>query len=144
MEKEIKEVSKTRDEISLRIKNEFVSFLNDLLQVFPNNSKLFICRIITHQIDKEEVCMMLENELLYLTTKDSIFNINFLNYENNFITNDMTFRLNDLYNIQNPFSDASHGVNKENQNKDNCNELECIYNWIDVLVYLIKQLKTTK
>lgn len=124
-----KYISKPRDEISLRIKNEFVSFLNDLLQVFPNNSKLFICRIITHQIEKEEICMMLEDELLNLTTKESAFNVNFLNYENKFITNDMTFKLNDLYNIK---------------NKDNCNELECIYNWIDVLVFLLKQLKTTK
>lgn len=142
MVKDKKEVYKTRDEISLMIKNEFISFLDDLLQVFPNNSKLFICRIITHQINEEEVCTMLENELLHLTNKESIFSINFLNYENNLITNNTIFKLNDLYDKQNLKTDSSYEPREKFQDKTN--ELECIYNWIDVLVYLLKQLKTTK
>lgn len=145
MTKDKVKIYKTRDEISLRIKNEFISFLNELLQVFPNNSKLFICRIITHQMEKEEVCTMLENELLNLKTKDSVFDINFLNYENKYITKGIKFKLNDLYTTQCLKTDISNEqLNGVFQNKDDCNEFECIYNWIDVLVYLLKQLKTTK
>lgn len=142
MTKDKVEIYKTRDEISLRIKNEFISFLNDLLQVFPNNSKLFMCRIITHQIDKEEICIMLENELLNLTTKECVFDINFLNYKNKHIQN-IEFKLKDLYISQN-LKDIFNKQNEIIKNKENYNEFECIYNWIDVLVYLLKQLKTIK
>jgi len=142
MTKDKVEIYKTRDEISLRIKNEFISFLNDLLQVFPNNSKLFMCRIVTHQIDKEEICIMLENELLNLTTKESVFDINFLNYKNKYIQN-IEFKLKDLYSSQNLKKDVFNKQNEIIKNKEN-NEFECIYNWIDVLVYLLKQLKTIK
>ena len=143
MTKDKVEIYKTRDEISLRIKNEFISFLNDLLQVFPNNSKLFMCRIITHQIDKEEICIMLENELLNLTTKECVFDINFLNYKNKHIQN-IEFKLKDLYSSQNLKKDVFNKQNEIIKNKENYNEFECIYNWIDVLVYLLKQLKTIK
>lgn len=143
MTKDKVEIYKTRDEISLRIKNEFISFLNDLLQVFPNNSKLFMCRIVTHQIDKEEICIMLENELLNLTTKESVFDINFLNYKNKYIQN-IEFKLKDLYSSQNLKKDVFNKQNEIIKNKENYNEFECIYNWIDVLVYLLKQLKTIK
>ena len=142
MTKDKVEIYKTRDEISLRIKNEFISFLNDLLQVFPNNSKLFMCRIITHQIDKEEICIMLENELLNLTTKECVFDINFLNYKNKHIQN-IEFKLKYLYISQN-LKDIFNKQNEIIKNKENYNEFECIYNWIDVLVYLLKQLKTIK
>lgn len=133
MEKDIKE------NLQNKIKNEFISFLDDLLHVFPKNKNLFMCRIITHQVDKEEVCDMLHSELYYCVngsfktfTQDKmnyIFEMNLLNYKEN-ITNGIQFKLNDLYNTSN--------INENYEEYNNC-----IYNWINILVYLLKQLKTT-
>lgn len=134
MEKDIKE------NLQNKIKNEFVSFLDDLLNVFPKNKNLFMCRIITHQVDKEEVCDMLHSELYDCVndsfktfTQDkmnSLFEMNLLNYKEN-ITNCIQFKLNDLYNISN--------VNDHYEEYNNC-----IYNWMNILVYLLKQLKQLK
>jgi len=135
-----------RSDIQDKIKNGFISFLDDLLEVFPKNKNLFMCRVITHQIDKEDVCEMLYNELYdYNKIKETeykhdfinsiyniIFNINFLNYKNKDITNNIQFKLNDLYNSNNTNNQEYH------------EEYECIIKWIDMIHYLLKQLKNTQ
>ena len=136
MEKDIKENLQIQDIVQNKIKNEFISFLDDLLHVFPKNKNLFMCRIITHQIDKEEVCELLHNELydyinsLNSLTQDkinSLFEMNLLNYKEN-ITSGIKFKLNDLYNVNEHYEEYNN----------------CIYNWINILVYLLKQLKQLK
>jgi len=150
------------DDIKNKIKSEFILFLDDLLNVFPNNKNLFMCRIITHQIDKEEVCELLYNELYdYVNSKKNfeiqnivsnefIFNLNFLNHggiqtkeditissiqypSKNDITNGFQFKLSDLYNINNKDEDDKYREYNE-----------CIYRWIYTIVYLLKKLKTVK
>lgn len=146
MEKDIVKQSNTynlRLDIQDKIKNGFISFLDDLLEVFPKNKNLFMCRVITYQIDKEDICEMLYNELYsydkikYIEYKhdyansihNSVFNINFLNYKNKDLTNNIQFKLNDLYN-----------TSKYEEHE----EYECIIKWIDIIHYLLKQLKNTK
>jgi hypothetical protein len=127
-----------KEKLQNKIKNEFLLFLDDLLHVFPNNKNLFMCRIITYQLDKEDVCDMLYNELFNIknlqldinTQKNinSLFDINFLNYDSK-LTNGIQFKLKEL-------NDLYNGNDYDEHNK-------CIYNWIYLLYHLVKQLKTT-
>lgn len=122
-----------------KLKEGFLSFCDDLLDVFPDNKNLFIQRIISYQ---------LPDTSLYKILKKNI-NINLIE------KNDEEYLRNNLHFLK----DCEQYLNKNEKYKyfylnelyderDNCvvnldvfdNNIDMIWKWIEIIILLIKQI----
>ena len=121
-----------------KLKEGFLSFCDDLLDVFPNNKNLFIQRIISYQ---------LPDTSLYKVLKKNI-NINLIEKK------DEQYLRNNLYFLK----DYEQYLNENEKYKyftfnelcesliENCNSnlfndnIDMIWKWIEIIICLIKQI----
>ena len=120
-----------------KLKEGFLSFCDDLLDVFPDNKNLFIQRIISYQ---------LPDTSLYKILKKNI-NINLIEKnDEEYLRNNLHFlkdceqylNKNEKYNYFsfNELCNCSFNVNS-NLFNDN---IDMIWKWIEIIILLIKQI----
>ena len=117
-----------------KLKEAFISFTDDLLEVFPKNNNIFIQRIITHQ---------LPDTSLYKLLKKNI-NINLIEEKNILYLKHNLYFLKDYEQYLNENVSSNYFSFKElnDSNYSNCvdENIEMIWKWIDILIVIIKNI----
>ena len=116
-----------------KLKEAFLSFTDDLLEVFPNNNNLFMQRIITYQLPDTSLFKILQNNININSINDNDeiylkFHLYFLkNYEQYLNENNSSFKY---------FSFQELLTDKYNLNilQDN---IEMIWKWLKIITVLI-------
>lgn len=111
-----------------KLKKEFLSFIDDILDVFPNNTDILLNRIFAYQLSEN---MLIEN--LYK-------NINFECIENRneyYLINELVFFKSE------EFINKEKYIFKNIWNTDGMNETnkELIWKWMNMIIFLIKTAK---
>lgn len=120
-----------------KLKEAFISFTDDLLEVFPKNNNIFIQRIITHQLPDTSLYKLLKKNINInsIEEKDILYlkhNLYFLKDYEQYLNENVSsnyFSFNEL--------------NELNElNYSNCvdENIEMIWKWIDILIVIIKNI----
>jgi hypothetical protein len=119
-----------------KLKEGFLSFNDDLLEVFPQNKNLFIQRIISYQLPDTVLYKLLKNNINfeYIENKDEYYlkcELYFLKNYNNYISCGYKKNLfiQDLF----TFNELSENILYEN--------IDTIWNWLSIFNIIIKQIK---
>jgi hypothetical protein len=118
-----------------KLKEGFISFIDDLLQVFPQNNNLFIQRIIAHQLPDTSLYKILNNNvnIHLINSKDEMYlkQLCFLKgyheylNENEILTTNLSiFELNK--------SDTQLTIDEN---------INMIWEWLNIIVIIIKNIK---
>jgi hypothetical protein len=121
-----------------KLKEGFLSFCDDLLDVFPNNKNLFIQRIISYQLPDTSLYKVLKKNINInlIEKKDEQYlrnNLYFLkDYEQYLNENEKYkyFTFNEL---------CESLIDNYNSNLFNDN-IDMIWKWIEIIICLIKQI----
>lgn len=123
-----------------KLKEAFISFTDDLLEVFPKNNNLFIQRIIIHQLPDTSLYKLLKKNInidlieerdIYYLKYNLYFLKDYEEYLNEKISsNYFSFKqLTELVNFDKPQSTESFDEN-----------IEMIWKWIDIITVIIKNI----
>ena len=119
-----------------KLKEGFLSFNDDLLEVFPQNKNLFIQRIISYQLPDTVLYKLLKNNINFefIENKDEYYlkhELYFLKNYNNYISCGYKKKLfiQDLF----TFHELSYDILDENINT--------IWNWLSIFNIIINQIK---
>jgi hypothetical protein len=116
-----------------KLKEAFISFNDDLLEVFPNNNNLFIQRIISYQLPDTSLFKILQNNINInlINTNDECylkFDLCFLkNYENYLNENNSS---KEYFKFQQLLTD-NYNINILEDN------MEMIWKWLKIITILI-------
>jgi len=131
-----------------KLKEGFLSFCNDLLDVFPNNKNLFTQRIISYQLPDTSLYKILKKNininLIEKNNEEYLKNdLYFLkNYEQYLNENKkyLYFTFNDLCNnsFENNTGECS-SISPNNSYLFNEN-IDMIWKWVNIIILLIKQI----
>ena len=119
-----------------KLKEGFLSFNDDLLEVFPQNKNLFIQRIISYQLPDTVLYKLLKNNINFefVENKDEYYlkyELCFLKNYNNYISCGYKKKLfiQDLF----TFHELSYDILDEN--------IDTIWNWLSIFNIIINQIK---
>jgi hypothetical protein len=117
-----------------KLKEAFISFTDDLLEVFPKNNNIFIQRIITHQLPDTSLYKLLKKNININSIEEK--DILYLKY-NLYFLKDYEQYLNE--NISSNYFSFKELINL---NYSNCvdENIEMIWKWIDILIVIIKNI----
>jgi hypothetical protein len=127
-----------------KLKEGFLSFCDELLDVFPNNKNLFIQRIISYQLSDTSLYKILKKNInINLIEKnDEQYlrnNLYFLKDYEQYLNENKTekykyFSFNELCNER---LENYNSVNNSELFNDN---IDMIWKWIEIIILLIKQI----
>lgn len=126
--------------LTRKLKEAFISFTDDLLEVFPKNNNLFIQRIIIHQLPDTSLYKLLKKNInINLIEERDIY---YLKYNLYFLKNYEEYLNEKISSSYFSFKQLTELVNfDESQSGESFDEnIEMIWKWIDIIVVIIKNI----
>ena len=118
-----------------KLKEAFYSFTDDLLEVFPKNNNIFIQRIIVHQLPDTSLYKLLKKNININLIEEK--DILYLKYHLYFLKDYEEF-LNE--NISSNYFSFKEIINLNDSNSTLEENIEMIWDWINILIVIIKNI----
>ena len=118
-----------------KLKEGFLSFTDDLLEVFPKNNNLFMQRILSYQLPDTSLYKILNNnmnyELIFKEDENELMKLKMMNHYENYMN--LNTDIYDCFMFNEVLTDK-HNMNIYNDN------IEMIWKWLKIICVIIDNI----